>query len=135
MKYLIILFFSFFLLTSCNTKSKFLKAYEYAQENKDMNSRPGYKGKQCTVKIKAANDCKIVLETYKGFKFSTAYDWDLKADQYINETIKPNQYFIAVIIDGQRYDDFVFQTFAPAWEVNLSNYITYANNQHKNKLK
>ena len=135
MKYFIIPLFYFFLLTSCNTKRKFLKAYEYAQENKDMNSRPGYKGKQCTVKIKPAKDCKIILETYNDFKFKTAYAWDLKEGKYIAEAITPNQYFITVIIEGERYDDFVFHTFAPAWSVNLSNYITYANNQHKNKLK
>lgn len=129
----IFILITFLLFTGCNSKVNFLKAYEYAKENKDMNSRPGYAGKPCNVEIKTAIDCKINLETYKGLKFKTAYSWELKKNQSFSEVIKPDSYFITVIIEGKKYDDFVFQTFAPAWNVNLTNYIEAAYNTHKHQ--
>jgi hypothetical protein len=136
MKYISILL-SILFLSSCGLqvgKKKFLKTYEYAKENRDTSTRPGYEGKVCTVVINQAGiDCVVMLETYEEFCFVEKYRWDVSSSGLIEMAITPDAYFLTIIIDGDHYNDFVFNSYLPAWEVDITNWIKEANQQHQNK--
>tara|TARA_R100001377_G_scaffold85295_1_gene71356 strand:- start:32382 stop:32762 length:381 start_codon:yes stop_codon:yes gene_type:complete len=118
---------------SCGSlhKQRVLKAYHNATENKDMNSRPGYAGKVCTITVKnSVVKCELILETYDNFCFVPKYNFHIDEGGGLIGSVLPNSYFIAIVIEGKRYDDFVFNTYAPAWTVDLNNCIEAAYKQH-----
>lgn len=120
--------------TSCSNigKGKFLATYEYAKANPVLTERAGYRGKVCTVEInQSVVDCKVILETYEAFCFVEKYQWDIIKGESFSFWINPDSYFLTIVIDGKKYNDFVFNTYLPAWKVNLNNWIIEANNQHE----
>lgn len=128
---IILLVISTITFSMCMTNQKFISTYKFTKENQDMNKRPGYEGLPTTVTAHAKIDCNLILETYENFCFVEKYNFALEQGECLDTIIVSDAYYIAIVIDSVTYNNYVFNTYAPAHKVDLTNWVDNAILQHK----
>jgi len=128
---IILLVISIITFSMCMNNQQLNSTYKFAKDNRNMNGRPGYKDLPTTVTAYAKIDCNLILETYENFCFVEKYNFALKKGECIDTIVVPDAYYIAIVIDSVTYNDYVFNTYAPAHKVDLTNWVNNAIIQYK----
>ena len=123
---IILLVISTVIFSMCMTNQQLNSTYKFAKENRNMNKRPGYEGLPTTVTAHAKIDCNLILETYENFCFIEKYNFTLKKGERLDTAIVPDAYYITIVIDSVTYNEYVFNTYAPAHKVDLTNWVDNA---------